>query len=121
MIRVSAVFVVLFAALSSYAQVSPQDAQAKLEEKQKQRQAEREQMVQISAGELADLKAEIKRLEGDVKSLRAQLGQKDPTAAKKFHEFIEIGMTKDEVMIYIKGHSNLKLVGQAADSGIRKS
>jgi hypothetical protein len=128
---VAIALVVLFAGVSAMGQVSPDEAKQKLEEKQKQRQAEREQIVQVTAGELADLRMEIKRLEGEVKSLNAQLGIKDAGAsssasasaapAKKYHEIIEVGMTKDEVMMYIKAHSNLKLIGTAADSGVRKS
>jgi DNA repair exonuclease SbcCD ATPase subunit len=104
---------------SIQAQLSPEEAKAKLEERNAKRLAERSQMVQVSAGELADLRARIAQLEGEIKTLRSQTGQK--AGYKKPPETIEIGMTKDEVIAFVKAHSALQVISISASAGISKS
>ena len=116
----SGVFLIALAlAPIAMAQVSPEEAKAKLAERDAQRQAERQQIIQITAGELADLRQKVAVLEAQVKSLRAQLADKQ--TPKKISDTIEIGMTKDEVLLFIKRHSNLEVVGMRADAGVHKS
>jgi vacuolar-type H+-ATPase subunit F/Vma7 len=101
------------------AQVSPEEAKAKLAERDAQRQAERQQIIQITAGDLADLRQKLAVLEAQVKSLRAQLADKQ--TPKKISDSIEIGMTRDEVLLFIKRHPKLEVVGMRADAGVHKS
>src|SRR5690348_16052051 len=99
-------FVIVFGVFgaSASAQISPEEAKAKLAEREAQRQAERNKMVQITTGELADLRAKVAQLEATVKSLQAQQVK---AAVKKMPETIEVGMTKDEVIAFVKAHKAL--------------
>ncbi len=95
------------------------EAQRRLEEKAKEKQAQRSREVTITQGELDDLKAQITSLQAEVARLR---GDKTSTAtANKVYNTIEIGMTKQEVLMFIKQHNEFKLIGISADSGVRKS
>jgi hypothetical protein len=101
--------------------ITPEEAAAKLAEKDSQRQLERGQLVQITAGELADLRIRIKQLEGEVSALQGRVGDKERDTAKKIHTSIEIGMTKAEVLAFVKRSTTYKVVGQSADAGVHKS
>src|SRR4051812_9801197 len=92
--------VLAVAGRSGLAQLSPEEAKAKLDERNAKRLAERSQVVQVTVGELADLRAKVSQLEAEVKALRAQPSTKP--LAKKLPETIEIGMSKDEVLAFIK-------------------
>src|SRR5688500_13165610 len=107
------------AALAAGAQtaVTPEEARKRLEERNAQRRDERNQVMQITAGELADLRSKIQQLEGQVKVLQKQLEAK-AEAPKKVHTMIEIGMTKDEVMAFVK-RKNWRIVGMTASAGVR--
>jgi hypothetical protein len=97
-----------------------EEAQRKLEEKAKDRQASRSREVTITQGELDDLKAQIASLQTEVARLRGESG-KPASAQQKVYNTLEIGMTKQEVMTFINHHKEYKMVGLAADSGVRKS
>ncbi len=101
--------------------LSPDEAKAKLTERDLQRKVDRDQTVVMTAGDLADLRLRIKQLEGEVSSLREQLGQKEPPKKTVVHNMIEIGMTKSEVLAFVNRSSSLKIIGISADSGVRKS
>ena len=82
----------------AFAQLTPEEAKAKL----------------------ADLRQKVAVLEAQVKSLRAQVAEKQ-SGPKKISDTIEIGMTKDEVLLFIKRHPKLEVVGMRADAGVHKS
>src|SRR4051812_37076462 len=103
----------LFVPIAASGQTSVEEARAKLREREQQRKAERDQMVQISAGELADLRARVQQLEAEVRSLRggggggaAKLFPDKEQPKKPLPQTIEIGMTKDEVMAFINARSS---------------
>lgn len=123
--------VALFVTIAASGQTSVEEARAKLREREQQRKAERDQVVQISAGELADLRARVQQLEAEVRSLRGSVPAKlfpdklvpDKEQPKKpLPQAIEIGMTKDEVMAFIGARSkSLRIAGISANAGVRKS
>jgi len=108
------------AALAAGAQntVTPEEARKRLEERNAQRREEREQMVQITAGELMELRAKVAQLEGQVKALQQQ-SEKKVDVPKKVHTMIEIGMTKDQVMAFVK-RKGWRIVGMQASAGVSK-
>jgi hypothetical protein len=119
--------IAMLGALNVHAQSTPEDARAKLEEakaklaeKDQQRQAEREKMVSITAGELSDLRVRIAQLESENKALKGQSagGKNQP---RKVYSMIEIGMTKDEVMTFVRNRSGMRIVAIRADAGVSKS
>lgn len=110
--------ILLSLSVPTFAQLSPEEAAAKLAEKTAQRQAERSQVVQISAGELTDLREQVARLESQVRMLQAAGSKK--TSERKIHRDIEIGMTRDEVMVFIRARPNLRISFQTTDSGVSK-
>lgn len=114
----SAFIIVLGIILASSvnAQVSPAEAAAKLADRTRQQKAERAEIVQITAGELADLKNRVRQLEGELSTYRAKTAEKP----KPLPTMIEIGMTKAEVMDYVK-RKGLHIAGMSADAGVRKS
>ena len=88
-------------------------------EKDAQRKAERAKIVQITAGELEDLREQVRRLEAQVKGGPSKSAEKE---IKKIHRAIEIGMTKEEVMAFVRRNSGtLEIVGIAADAGVQKA
>src|SRR4051812_15999076 len=95
----SVVIVFLVIAAPARAQLSAEEAKAKLAEKETQRQAERAKVVTITAGELADLRTKVATLEAQLKALQAQGGAGGAKpVAKRPPDQIDIGMTKDEVI-----------------------
>jgi hypothetical protein len=119
---VSVVIACAFHQQSASAQaLSPEEAKAKLAAKEQQRLADRGQLIQTTSGELADLQLRIRQLEAEVSSLRSQLGQKEVAKKTTFHVIIEIGMTKDEVLAFVKRTKSLRVVGMSADTGTSKS
>lgn len=110
-----------FVSSSVMAELSPEEAQAKLAAKEQQRQAERKQIVQMSAGELADMQAKIRQLEAEVAGLRAQLNQKEAAKKSPVRSMIEIGMTKDEVLAFINRDKTLHITAMAANAGVNRS
>lgn len=89
-----------------HAQLSPEDAMAKLKEKQTARSASRDKIVQISQGELDDMKLHIVQLEGIVQQLRAQVASGGAAAAPKVEavRLIAVGNTKDQVLDFLRRH-----------------
>jgi len=100
------------------AQVSTDEAYQRLQEKQKQRDAERAQQVTVTRGQLDDMMAEIAKLKAENASLRQQLAQggaganappqganpqpaNPPIAAHKPPTKIDVGMTRDELVEFI--------------------
>src|SRR5260370_1350075 len=73
----------------------------------------------MTAGELADLRSRIGQLEAENSSLREKLGEKQ--SLRKVRSTIEIGMTRAELMTFVRRDSNLKIIGQSADAGVRVS
>jgi hypothetical protein len=111
--------IVAIVSCCALAQVSPEEAKAKLAEKDQQRQAERAQLIQITSGELTDLRAKVARLEGEVRALQGKLGQKE--TFKKAPETIEIGMTKEDVVAFVKAHPALQVISVSASAGVNRS
>lgn len=103
---------------SLLAQLSPEEAQQRLEERQKQRQAEREKTITIQQGQLDDLQAELARLRAENVMLKQQLARATPPppapapaaaappASKKKYTRVEIGMTREELLDFIAAHSD---------------
>lgn len=98
-----------------------EDAQARLAAREAQRQNERRQLVQITAGELSDLRNRLKMLEGEVATLRDRAATKDPSKNKPIPTMIEIGMTKAEVMLFVKRTRGLQITSMSADAGVQRS
>lgn len=95
-------------------------AQAKLAEKDKARQAEREKMVTISAGELADLRAKIESLEAEVRSLKGGTTKPTTVVAKKRNPTApEVGMTRDEVERWVKSTLGAYRIAESKSRGGR--
>lgn len=110
--RIAIVLVCAACSLPGFSQLSPEEAKAKLEERAAATKAEREKMVLISAGELDDLRARIRVLEAQLKT------QVKPGAiAKRLATVIEVGMTRDEVMEFIRRTPSLSITEMQADSG----
>jgi len=108
----------LLLSFSAFAQVSVQEAQAKLAEKEQQRQIDREKIVQITAGELDDLRQRVRQLEDQLKLTRSRTNEKD---IKKVYTAIEIGMTKEELLAFVKRSGNLGIIGMNADAGVQRA
>lgn len=122
-LQVGAVFGVLMAASLCLAQANPDEAVAKLKAKQAAKDAERAKIVQISAGELQDLRDQIRLLQtqnAEFQKKLADLGAAAKAPPKKRFTQIEIGMTKAEVTAFIAAHKDLKLIGIAANNGKSK-
>jgi hypothetical protein len=112
----------LLISLPAFGQLHPEEqkaqmdaAKAKLEAKAKAREAERSKLVQITAGELADLEARVKELEAQLLALRGKAAEAEQPKAKVYTE-IEVGMTKAELQKFIARRDWLKVVslGQSA-------
>jgi hypothetical protein len=95
-----------------------EDAKRRLAEKDVQRQKDREKVVEISAGELDDLRARIAQLEAQLRALQPKQANAAPRPARMM---IEIGMTRDEVMSFIKRRPEYRIVSMGASSGVSKS
>ena len=106
---------------TSMAQLSSQEAGAKLAEREALKKLERDQSVTITAGELADLRNRVKQLEGEVSLLRGKPNIKDKVAPKPLPIMIEIGMTKAEVLAFVRRNKGLQIAGMSADAGVQRS
>lgn len=85
-----------------FAQVSTDEAMAKLKAKQEARDAERAKTVTITQGQLDDLKAEIASLKAQLASLH-ETGI--PAAAKiEPVRALAVGQTHDQVMDFLRRH-----------------
>lgn len=98
-------------AAPALSQVEPDEAQAKLKQKAEQRKAERAKLVQISAGQLEDMQGEIIRLRAAVADLQKRLNPHAAQAAakpgaKRNFNNLEVGMTKDELLEFVKHNSH---------------
>jgi hypothetical protein len=101
--------VVLLAAMAS-AQVapttqplSPEEATRRLEERQAQREASRNQKVTITRGELEDLRAQIASLKAEIATLKGDANAQQPAAADppKFTLEITTGTTRAQLVTFI--------------------
>jgi len=121
----------LFLTSFSLAQLSTDEATARLKAKQAERDAARATVVQISAGELQDLREKLKALEAENAELRAKVNggvananagaAAKPVPKKKFTK-LELGMTRQEVESFLAQHPNdYKVIGVSANAGVRKS
>jgi len=107
------IVVLLAIGAASMAQVTPEEATRRLEEKQKQRQADRSKKVTISQGELDDLRAQIAQLIAEIQSLRQQLagGDGGPAAAAvpapvKVPTKIQVGITRQQLDRFVAVHKD---------------
>lgn len=104
---------VLAASAPVFGQVSAEEAQKKLAEKQAARQAERSKVVTITQGELDDLKAEVARLKAENAQLKAgqsQAGPASTTPAVKLVQKIAVGNSKAEVERFVQVHKTQYVV-----------
>jgi hypothetical protein len=105
-------------------QASPDEAAAKLRAKQAERAAQRSKLVQITAGELDDLREQVRLLRAQVDALQRKQAEANGTAVKpvvkRVPTQIEIGMTRAEVDAFIRAHRNLKVIGVSANAGVTK-
>lgn len=60
-------------------------------------------------------------LEGEVATLRDKAATKDPSKNKPVPTMIEIGMTKAEVMLFVKRTRGMQIVSMSADAGVQRS
>lgn len=89
------------------AQSPTTQATEKLREREKQRQAERAKIVQVTAGELEDLQTQIRQLRAQNDSLSKKISaltQANAAPVKKKYTELEIGMTKQEVLDFVRDH-----------------
>ena len=91
-----------------FGQISVDQANQKLQEKQQEKVAERSQPVTITQGELDDMKLEIAKLKAEVQALR---GQAVPAAAEQpaaltIPAKIAPGMTREQLLRFIKAHKD---------------
>lgn len=98
----------LIGGAASFGQISVDQANQKLQEKQKEQEAERSRPVTITQGELDDMKSEITKLKAEVKELR---GQAVPPAAEQPAALtipgkISVGMTREQLLRFIKAHKD---------------
>ena len=122
----------------SWGQVSTEEANQKLQEKQKQREAERGASITITRGELDDPKAQIARLQAENATSRQQLAQgsaavkrapaPDPKAApqparkKDPPASIEIGMSREDVLAFVEAHpQTYRIEGASVNSPQRRT
>lgn len=103
--------------------VSVEDAQKQLAEKQEARQKSRAAMVQISAGELEDLRAKVSSLQSQLDAMKVKQGSAGATAsAPKRYDEIELGMTKTEVKAFVEQHKPyFTIVAIKASNGVSKT
>ena len=91
-------------------------AVAKLKAAQDARTAERGKLVQISAGELDDLRQRVRMLQTENAVLKKKLADAttDQTApiVKKKRTEIEIGMTKVELKLFLASHKQYQISSQ---------
>jgi hypothetical protein len=110
-----------------FCQTSPEEAAAKLRAKQEERDAQRAKFVQITAGELEDLRAEVQNLKNQNADLQRRLadagkpGAAAAAAPKKRPTLIEVGMTRKDVDDFIRSRRDLRVVSVSSDSGVRKN
>jgi hypothetical protein len=102
------------------AQSDDAEAKAKLAAKEAKRLTDRQQNVQITAGELSDLHLKISKLEGEINVLKTQLNQRGKSN-RVLSNMIEIGMTKQEVIDFVKRNKNMRITAMSADTGVRRS
>lgn len=85
-----------------------EDPAERLKQMQAQREADRAKPADITVGELEDLMAELRRL----RAMVAGAGAGKAHAPRKRYTMIEIGMTRDEVLAFVKQRPNeLALTG----------
>jgi len=110
------------------AQTPANDAAAKLQAKQAERNAQRSKLIQVTAGELDDLREQVRVLKAQNAELQRKLGETASASAasakaspqKKKYTQIEVGMTREEVDAFIKSRKDFKLIGVSQNSGITK-
>ena len=114
-------FILLLSVCSLARATTPEEAQAVLAEKQAQRDRARAVIVQISTGELDDLKMRINLLQLQVDALKGQKSQTSSQVSQR-HDEIEIGMTKAEVRLFVNQHKDsMVIVSISATNGISKA
>ena len=98
----------LIASTASFGQISVDQANQKLQEKQQEKVAERSQPVTITQGELDDMKSEIAKLKAEVQELRARAvpPAAEQTAASTIPGKIVVGMTREQLLRFIKAHKD---------------
>lgn len=101
-IMIAVMTVALCAATS--AQSPADDAHAKFMQRAAEREAARKELVQITVGELEDLRAELQLLKTHNAALTKKIAElTNPSAAKKkYYTQIEMGMTKQELLLFVK-------------------
>jgi hypothetical protein len=83
-----------------------------LAEKQKEREAQRSAPAAITVGELDDLRAEVTRLRAENASLKGKPGGAAAAAAPaKRRTDIEVGMTRDELIAFVKSRPTQYQIG----------
>jgi hypothetical protein len=97
----------LIGAGTGFGQVSVDQANQKLQEKQKDRELSRSRPVTVTQGELDDMKAEIAKLNAQLQELRRQAAPPDtqPTAFK-IPAKIGVGMTRNQLIRFVDVHKD---------------
>jgi ribosomal protein L29 len=116
----------------SLAQMTPEEAAKRLAERQAQREAEKNKLVQIKAGDLEAMKAEIESLKKEVAALKQQVAStQNPANADapvvidpaeqmrvraapnlKFTTSIDVGASRQQLITYISMHKQHFRVGR---------
>lgn len=121
------------------AQVDPDEAYQRLQQKQKEKETKRAEPVTITRGELEDMQSQISRLEGEVMVLKDQLaaakaaaGPSQPAVAqpppapkpapRKIPTAIEVGMTRDDLMAFLdRYHEKFRISGVSTHDSPRST
>ena len=99
----------LIGGAASFGQIPVDQANQKLQEKQKDHEAARSQPVTITQGELDDMKSEIAKLKAEVQQLRHQTAAPaaaEQPAASKIPAKIGVGMTREQLLRFINLHKD---------------
>jgi hypothetical protein len=104
------VLMMLVLGAPALSQLSPAEAEAKLKERQADKEVARSEKVEITRGELDDLNATIAQLKAEITILRQQLPlpAAKPAAAKRPTK-IELGMTRDALVTFVKAHPKYRV------------
>lgn len=93
---------------TAFGQISVDQANQKLQEKQQERELSRSRPVTITQGELDDMKAEIAMLNAQLRESRRQAPPPAATqpAASTMPAKIGVGMTRDQLIRFINLHKD---------------
>lgn len=103
---------------TAMSQTPADEAMAKLKAKQQQRDAERAASIQITRGELDDLKSRLRLLEAENAELKRKMAVAVAGKSRRAWTKIDIGMTRDELTIFLNVHQReYRMLSAKVDAG----